>query len=58
MATSSIMSAWCRTSARVGGMWTSMRSGEVGEGVAWWDMRVRSVQSSGAVRVRPQQAFM
>ncbi len=36
----------------------SMRSGEVGEGVAWWDMRVRSVQISGAVRVRPQQAFM
>ena len=35
-----------------------MRSGEVGEAIAWWDMRVRSVQISGGVRVRPQQAFM
>ena len=35
-----------------------MRSGEVGEGIAWWDMRVRRVQISAAVRVRPQQAFM
>ena len=35
-----------------------MRSGEVGEGTARWDMRVRRVQISGAVRVRPQQAFM
>lgn len=35
-----------------------MRSGEVGEGIAWWDMRVRRVQISVAVRVRPQQAFM
>ena len=35
-----------------------MRSGEVGEGIAWWDMRVKRVQISGAVSVRPQQAFM
>ena len=58
IAMSSIISAWWRTSARVGGIRMSRVSGSDGEGDDLWDMRVRRAHASLGERERPQQAFM